>query len=307
MAAAAVRQSRSFMDPRPYFLLPDGRLRAGWRLIAFLLILSIVGVATSSFGAVVLERSHGNAPFAVPVMGVTAVLLATWIAMRLVDRRSLRDVGLALDLAAARSVVVGCCFGVVLGGSVCGLERLFGLITFEPSGPSGIFRMSTAAGVMVLLIPAAAFEELLFRGYPFQAVIQGTNVAVATALFSIGFGLVHIINPNATALSTINTVLAGVLLSLCYLTTRNLWYPIGWHFAWNATLAFSGIPVSGMDLARMPWQAVAASDQVWLFGGDYGPEGGVIATAALLLGIAWLVRKFLDEGAAAQHVPAAEE
>jgi hypothetical protein len=139
-----------------------------------------------------------------------------------------------------------------------------------------------------LLVLGASYEEVLFRGYAFQRIIEGTNGTVAIAVSSLVFGLLHISNPHATRLSTLNTILAGVLLGLAYVRTRALWLPIGFHFGWNWMLAVLGHPVSGLEVAELPWRVAPAAEPVWLHGGSYGPEGGIVATGALVLGSIYL-------------------
>jgi hypothetical protein len=75
--------------------------------------------------------------------------------------------------------------------------------------------------------------------------------------------------------------LAGVLLGIVYWKTRALWMPSALHVAWNWSLALWGLPISGVEIGKMPWEAEIAGGPVWLSGGDYGPEGGVIATLVL--------------------------
>jgi hypothetical protein len=122
-------------------------------------------------------------------------------------------------------------------------------------------------------------------------MIEGIGGWLSVGLSSLVFGAVHAFNPHASAVGVLNTVLAGVLLSLAFLMTRALWFPIGLHFAWNWILALMGLPVSGLVLMEMPWRAVSDGNRLWLHGGEYGPEGGFITTAALSLGIVYLARK----------------
>jgi len=86
------------------------------------------------------------------------------------------------------------------------------------------------------MLLAAVFEEVAFRGYAFQRMVDAAGPIVAAAVFSGLFGALHLSNPSATPLSTANTALAGVLFSLAYLKTRGLWLPIGLHWAWNFTM-----------------------------------------------------------------------
>jgi hypothetical protein len=146
------------------------------------------------------------------------------------------------------------------------------------------------AATLVLLILAAAFEELIFRGYAFQTLLRGAPAVVPILLFSIYFGWAHWENPNRTLFSTVNTALAGVWLSIAYLRTRNLWFPTALHFAWNWTMGvFFGIPVSGLQIER-PLLVTSSDGPVWLTGGNYGSEGGAAATVVLIAAIAVIWR-----------------
>jgi len=60
------------------------------------------------------------------------------------------------------------------------------------------------------------------------------------------------------------------------------------HFVWNFLQSFFlGLPVSGIFISSSVL-AARVQGPVWLTGGDYGPEGGLLATGAILLGTAYL-------------------
>jgi uncharacterized protein len=130
---------------------------------------------------------------------------------------------------------------------------------------------------------AAASEELLIRGYPFRVLVEGAGAAIAVAATSVVFGLLHAMNPDASAVSVVNTILAGVMLSLACLRARSLWYAIGLHFSWNWTMAALGFPVSGLDMPALGWKAILPAETTWLHGGAYGPEAGAVVTVVLTL------------------------
>lgn len=136
------------------------------------------------------------------------------------------------------------------------------------------------------LAVAAVAEEVAFRGYPFQRLIDATGPVTATVLAAFGFGLLHLGNPDASAASTLTTVLAGWLLALAYLRTRALWVCIGFHFAWNAAMGvLFGLPVSGLTRFS-PLIRTYSWGPIWLTGDGYGPEGGamaIVVLAALLI------------------------
>jgi membrane protease YdiL (CAAX protease family) len=155
--------------------------------------------------------------------------------------------------------------------------------------PAGALRVTVLS---VLWFAAGAMgEELLFRGYAFQTLIQAVTFLPATLLMAALFGLAHMQNPHVTAFSLSNVVLAGILFSFAYMKTRSLWLPFGVHFAWNfSQTTLFGLPTSGMtDPSHTLFNAVR-SGPAWIGGGEFGPEGGVLATIALLACL-WYVLK----------------
>jgi hypothetical protein len=132
---------------------------------------------------------------------------------------------------------------------------------------------------------AAAFEELFFRGFAFQALVHNMGPTVAILITSVFFGLAHLGNPNPTLISTVNTILAGIWLSAAYLVTRSLWFATALHYSWNLAMVFVfGLPVSGISsFDTLALLAGQDKPPIMVSGGDYGPEGGIAATVVLLL------------------------
>jgi len=85
--------------------------------------------------------------------------------------------------------------------------------------------------------------------------------------------------------------LAGIFLGVAFYAPGGLWTAFGAHLGWNATLAALDAPVSGLPF-RIPLIDYRAGDPVWLSGGRFGPEGGLLATvaltAALLVAARWI-------------------
>jgi membrane protease YdiL (CAAX protease family) len=147
--------------------------------------------------------------------------------------------------------------------------------------------LRVGAVVFVLLVGALA-EELVFRGYPFQHVVEGIGAPGAIVVFSILFGAVHLSNPGASVWGLVNTILIGILLSIAYLRTRALWLPWGIHFGWNLTLGLLlGLPVSGLRIFNVMVRATVTGPR-WATGGSYGVEASVTGGIAVLVGIAVL-------------------
>ena len=143
---------------------------------------------------------------------------------------------------------------------------------------------------LLILAVASLAEEVAFRGYPFQRLIDAIGPTLATLIFSLVFAALHMFNPAANRASFMVTVFSSWLLSVAYLRTKALWVCWGWHFAWNASMCLLfGLPVSGIT----QFSPIIQSDTVgpvWMTGSDYGPEGSVVTAVVILIGIFIVIR-----------------
>jgi hypothetical protein len=156
---------------------------------------------------------------------------------------------------------------------------------------------------LVAIAVAALAEEVAFRGYPYRRLIEAIGPAGATIAMSIVFGLVHMFNPDATWISVLITMLAGLLLSVAWLRTHGLWLAWGLHFGWNASMGvLFGLPVSGITNFSTVIQTRAIG-RTWLTGGDYGPEAAFFTALVLLMAIGVLVRVTRDYAWYYTHPP----
>ncbi len=196
------------------------------------------------------------------------------------QRQPVREMGLAIRPGWKREFALGSAIGWA-GVTVCALViALFGalVITFYTA-----WRQFALIPLdLATLLVAALAEEVAFRGYAFQRLIEAINPTFATLLLSALFALIHINNPGASTASTLVTFLAGVLFSVAYLRTRALWVGWGIHFAWNASMAvLFGLPLSGLTRFS-PVIASTAIGPTWLTGFDYGPEGSAVGIVVIL-------------------------
>lgn len=274
------------------FLSTDGSVRPIFRSLLFVLL----GVALSLSLRDIVLRLGRNLSEGI-LLGVLSSLLdlvwllATWFFLRLFDRRSFRALGLWFYRGWGRELALGVGFGGGLILVVVGLLVATRGISYEGFRGGGVHTLLGILGNGGVLALAAAYEEIAFRGYAFQRLVDAIGPLSAVAICSALFGALHLMNPAATPFSTANTALAGVLLAVAYLKTRALWLPIGLHWAWNFTMGpVLSLPVSGVWF-RPTLLAAKFTGSEWLTGALYGPEGGAVVTVACVLAIIWLARR----------------
>jgi membrane protease YdiL (CAAX protease family) len=131
---------------------------------------------------------------------------------------------------------------------------------------------------------AAIVEETVFRGIIFRIAEERLGSYWALAISAFIFGGLHFANPHSSILAAVGLMIqAGLLLGAAYILTRNLWFPIGLHFAWDFTQSgiygavTSGGSTSGSLLTSHIQGATAIT------GGPFGPEGSLQATVFCLI------------------------
>lgn len=263
-----------------------GQLRNGWWILLFIAVFlaSQLVYHPVSKG---LQHLGAGKDWLSP-LPVVFLLLVTWICTRL-RRQPLSYVGLHLDAKWLRQALCGMAFGAVLMLAVVALIFLAGGVSFELDPTRGLSALGYGAWLFAWV---ALLEELLFRGFVFQRLVDGIGAPTALLLMAALFAIAHWGNSGmeGTTLvwATIDTGLGAILLGLAYLRTGSLALPIGIHFGWNWIQgSLLGFDVSGMT--QSGWLLPHLLDKPqWLSGGTFGPEASIFSvvvdtTAVLLL------------------------
>lgn len=275
------------------FLSPnEPRLRAGWRLaihtIGYNILLICIAIPLS-IPILYLGISPENLLLnqAIALFTITPSVL---LARQFLDKGSLSSLGLKFGHWFLPDILAGVFITFMMMGTIYLLEQSLGWLTFDGFAwetdaiSNVILNILLFLGIFVLV---AWNEELLFRGYRLQNIADGLNPAWGVFLSSLWFGIAHLANPNSDARFFVATgiFLAGVFLAYGYLTTKQLWLPIGLHIGWNF---FEGVvygfPVSGLDNYHL-LRITVEGPEIWT-GGAFGPEAGLVVLPGLLLGAA---------------------
>lgn len=227
------------------------------------------------------------------VAGVSQLLgfgFATWA----VGFRALRLDRSHLRWAPARIGAPGLALGLALGAAAAGMALLAAVVLANShwsrdAGGLGDY-LTQVVKTSLVLAPAALSEEVMFRGIPLvllaAAIGRGSALVLVAGLV---FALFHGLNPGVTPLGLGNIALAGIFLGVAFYAPGGLWTAFGAHLGWNATLAALDAPVSGLPFS-IPFIDYRAGEPVWLSGGHFGPEGGLLATAAITVALLVAVR-----------------
>jgi membrane protease YdiL (CAAX protease family) len=267
-----------------------GELRAGWRMLLFFFIAGILG----SVMVVPVMRLSPSLEVVQGIVILASLLISTYVMTRFVNRKPFGAIGLSMHPSMFREFGTGLILGFMMIGGIYVVERLLGYVVLSWRGLGIWSALWVLVSSSVLFGLTAFYEEVAFRGYMFQTLIQGITFLPATIVMAMLFAAGHLANPNVTTFGLINVGLAGVCFSVAYMKTRSLWLPIGIHWAWNfCQTTLFGYATSGTEFAgRRLFDAVQAGP-VWVTGGMFGPEGGMLTTLALLLGTGFVLKSNL--------------
>ena len=104
--------------------------------------------------------------------------------------------------------------GGLFSAIAVGVAAVAGAVTFNVRAENLGMLVLGLLITFSFFLAAGAFEELFFCGFAFQALAHNLGGAAAIGITAVFFGVAHLGNDNASAFSTINTMLAGVWLGL---------------------------------------------------------------------------------------------
>ncbi len=236
------------------------------------------------------EKSAGLAetPYLLFIADAAITIGSVWLFRKLIDRRSFESIGFAIDkngLHAGTGFFLGI-FLLCVGSCILYFSKHLAWTNITFNGND----LFIGLGLMLII---SFYEEIAFRGYILNNLLESLPKWPALLISALVFALAHASNPSFSIVAAVNILLAGILLGLNYIYTRNLWFSICFHFTWNFFQgSVLGYEVSGLRLQSLLEHDVSGSDL--LTGGKFGFEGSLLATALYLPAIAalaWVYQK----------------
>jgi uncharacterized protein len=205
------------------------------------------------------------------------IIALTVIFRRFIDRRSIISMGFQWAPFQADAFT-----GFNLGITLLGFATLLLHATGNLEWSEAHFNAGDLSKGFILMVLIAITEELVFRAYILNNLLESLNKWVALGISAGMFTLAHASNPGISAVAIANILLAGALLGINYIYTRNIWFAVFFHFSWN----FIQGPILGYTVSGLPLQGILQPDLKgpwWLTGGSFGLEGSFITTCVLVL------------------------
>jgi membrane protease YdiL (CAAX protease family) len=281
-------------SPSRKIFFNDRGLRAGWRLLIFVLV--AVGLPRLLLWAILRlghsQTSAGPEPseilpwlqLAFGCLSFLWLLFVTWIMSR-IERRPVGSYGLPLVSSALPRFVSGyILWGFIpitvalLALRACGVF-FFGGLTLHGWQILGWGAIWTLAFLTVGLV-----EEFSFRGYVLQTLAEGIGFWPAAIILALGFGYVHMGNPGESRMGIAAAALFALFAATTIWRTGNLWLAVGAHAGWDwGQSFFYGVSDSGFQAPGHLLNPHVSQGPDWLTGGTVGPEGSVVTLVLWVL------------------------
>jgi uncharacterized protein len=273
-------------------LIQNGLLRVLVFIVLYVIVLLSSGIIS---GVVIATLQKQITDLQIPVfyygifLSFAVSLVLVFLCCRIIDRRSIRSLGLYWE-GFSRERITGFLTGVVICGIISIILWLMQILQWFTDDVD-------AAGLLtalLLMIAVAFIEELVFRGYILNNLMQSMNRNAALGLSAIIFAVLHSLNPGFNITAFLNILLAGLVLGVNYIFSRNLWFGMMLHLSWNYVQGpILGFKVSGLELPTLLQQN--SKEAVLLTGGEFGLEASWLTTIALTLTLIILYTVFKNK------------
>lgn len=252
----------------------------GWVRVLILIPMFVIVVAlfeilgSLASGSSIFDVGEDRSIFQLTVsqaFNLAGTTLLLYGMMRLIDLEPFVNLGFHTK-GRKPDMLIGIIAGLIFMVAGFGILQSAGYLTVNEY----VFDFTDFFYLLLLFVFVAFAEEMLMRGYVLKNLMLSMNKYVALVLSSLMFSMLHGLNPNFSWFSFLSLFLAGIALGITYIYTKNLWFPIAFHFSWNFFQSIMGFNVSGLDMYSFVETTPSMENQM-ISGAAFGLEGSVLA------------------------------
>jgi uncharacterized protein len=291
----------------------SGGLRAGWRLVMYIVMILIFSEAINLVLAklIHLQKTSTPAPWQFSLQETLsfAIVFLPACLMAWFEHRPVGEYGLPLHSLFGVRFWQGMGLGIAEITILMACIAAFHGYSFGSLDLHGATLWKWATFWLLFFVVVGLFEEFAFRGYLQFTLADGIGFWPAAWILSLSFGALHLGNPGEGWVGAISVAMIGLIFALTLKRTGNLWFVVGWHaaFDFGETYLFS-VPNSG-NVFQGHLSNATLHGAKWLTGGTVGPEGSIfsfitMAAAALFIHVMFPPRKPAEARPATATAPA---
>ena len=226
-------------------------------------------------------RNYLVADTIIQYLDLIGIFFLLWILMKFIDKEPFINLGFSIK-GKANDIILGMTLGLLLMAVGYSILILLGEIKFIGFN----YDLKSIILLFILFIGVSVVEETYVRGYVLKNLLKSFNPIVSLIISSAIFSFLHFLNPNVNYIALTELFIAGILLGVSYVYTKNLWFPIALHLSWNFFQVMFGFNVSGMDTYSLIEFEILENNNI--NGGDFGFEGSFLSIVFSLIMIYFL-------------------
>jgi membrane protease YdiL (CAAX protease family) len=215
-------------------------------------------------------RNYLVADTIIQYLDLIGIFFLLWILMKFIDKEPFINLGFSIK-GKTNDIILGMTLGLLLMAVGYSILILLGEIKFIGFN----YDLKSIIVLFVLFIGVSVVEETYVRGYVLKNLLKSFNPIVSLIISSAIFSFLHFLNPNVNYIALTELFIAGILLGVSYVYTKNLWFPIALHLSWNFFQVMFGFNVSGMDTYSLIEFEILENNNI--NGGDFGFEGSFLS------------------------------
>jgi membrane protease YdiL (CAAX protease family) len=189
----------------------------------------------------------GMSPLFHGISWIAGVLLITWLVRVKVNKASWS--GMALPWPQWLRLLLGAVVGFAVIMIASGIEYQLGwlhLVAIDTNLHRGLSKTLWMALALIPSLAVGFAEELGFRGYIFQTLGERMPVWAASLSMSVIFAVLHFSLGGFNAAFIVSVIVVSLMFLALRFATGSLWFPIGFHAAWDWTQTyFVGLATTG--------------------------------------------------------------
>jgi uncharacterized protein len=278
---------RPLLEPPSTILIGPEGLRAGWRLLLYVLMWRALRMLLRIMLADI--EPHVELKLWLELMaewGSFATVTLPAVVMGWIERRPFGDYGLPRRGAFGKPFWIGLAWGIT---AITVLMVAIGGV-----GDFSLGRIALHGGRMLrfaafwgaFFIAVGLFEDFLLRGYTQFTLTSAIGFWPSAGLLSTVFAALHFWNPGETWIGLLAVAVIGLFFCLTLRRTGSLWFAIGFHASWDWGESFLySVPDSGSTVTGHLLRSALHGSR-WITGGTVGPEGSVLVF--VVIGLAWM-------------------
>lgn len=260
----------------------ETRIRSIWWVAVFFLLLTLL-----LFPTILLSDYYD---FEITYWHQLFIIITVTVLCQALRRESFFELAGRLNKVGFRKLSKGLMLGGLLMLVPALVLTLAGAVRWQVNSISSSDLMAS----VLIMLSAVIAEELLFRGFIFQRLIESFGIWPAQFLIGALFLLTHLGNPGMSGpvkiLAAVNIFVASILFGIAYFKTRSLAMPIGLHFMSNVVQGnILGFGVSG-EKEESILIPVLDHAPTWITGGTFGLEASIVGLVTLIILTTWLYK-----------------